>query len=146
MPLTTNFENSIREAREDSSGEEERESSDGGSLAAIDLDEVETEGGVAASGEDPVVNEKDEPVTWMSLPHKRQLLVLTLSRLSEPLVQTSLQVCCLLLVSADGWKLNAWDDRRTCFISSNLSMKISPMRRLRPKPGCWLLASRGHSS
>lgn len=30
-------------------------------------------------------------VTWGSLPHKRQLAVLTLARLSEPLVQTSLQ-------------------------------------------------------
>jgi hypothetical protein len=32
-----------------------------------------------------------QAVTWSSLPHKRQLAVLTLSRLSEPLVQTSLQ-------------------------------------------------------
>jgi hypothetical protein len=145
MPLTTNFENSNREAREDSSGEEERISSNGGRLSAIDLDEVEAERGVSASGEDPVVNEKDEPVTWMSLPHKRQLLVLGLSRLSEPLVQTSLQVCCVPLFSADGWKLTAWDDRRTCSISSSLSMKVSPMRQFRPKPGCWLLASPEHS-
>ena len=145
MPLTTDFKNSKREAREDSSGEEERISSNGDRLVAIDL-EVEAEGGVPASGEDPVVNEKDEPVTWMSLPHKRQLLVLGLSRLSEPLVQTSLQVCCLPLFSADGWKLTAWDDRRTCSTSSCLSMKVSPMRQFRPKPGCWLLASLGHSS
>jgi hypothetical protein len=34
---------------------------------------------------------KKEVVTWMSLPHKRQLAVLTAARLSEPLVQTSLQ-------------------------------------------------------
>lgn len=33
----------------------------------------------------------EEQVTWMSLPHKGQLAVLTLARLSEPLVQTSLQ-------------------------------------------------------
>lgn len=32
-----------------------------------------------------------EVVTWMSLPHKRQLAILTAARLSEPLVQTSLQ-------------------------------------------------------
>jgi hypothetical protein len=32
-----------------------------------------------------------EVVTWMSLPHKRQLAILTVARLSEPLVQTSLQ-------------------------------------------------------
>jgi hypothetical protein len=145
MPLTTNFRTSKREAREDSSGEE-RISSNGGRLVAIDLDEVEAEGGVPASGEDPVVNEKDEPVTWMSLPHKRQLLVLGLSRLSEPLVQTSLQVCCLPLFSAGGWKLTARDNRHTCSTSSSLSMKTSPMRQFRPKPGCWLLASLGHSS
>lgn len=30
-------------------------------------------------------------VTWRSLPHKRQLAILTFARLSEPLVQTSLQ-------------------------------------------------------
>jgi hypothetical protein len=105
MPLPTDFKSSKREARDDSSGEEERRSSDGGHLTAINLNEVETEGGVAASGDEPVVNEKDEPVTWMSLPHKRQLLVLGLSRLSEPLVQTSLQVCRLPLFSADWWKL-----------------------------------------
>jgi MFS family permease len=34
---------------------------------------------------------KDEIVTWRSLPHKGQLIVLTLARLSEPLVQTSIQ-------------------------------------------------------
>lgn len=31
-------------------------------------------------------------VSWSSLPHKRQLAVLVIARLSEPLVQTSLQV------------------------------------------------------
>lgn len=36
--------------------------------------------------------EAEEKVTWMSLPHKRQLAILTIARLSEPLVQTSLQV------------------------------------------------------
>ena len=35
---------------------------------------------------------REEPVTWRSLPHRRQLIILTLARLSEPLVQTSLQV------------------------------------------------------
>jgi hypothetical protein len=34
---------------------------------------------------------KEEVVTWTSLPHKRQLAVLTAARLSEPLVQSSLQ-------------------------------------------------------
>lgn len=34
---------------------------------------------------------KDQPVTWMSLPRKDQLIILTLARLSEPLTATSLQ-------------------------------------------------------
>ncbi|ROV89050.1 hypothetical protein VSDG_08739 [Cytospora chrysosperma] len=34
---------------------------------------------------------KNEKVSWKDLPHKQQLLVITLTRLSEPLVQTSLQ-------------------------------------------------------
>ena len=106
MPLTTDPKPFEREARENFHGEAERESSDGDRLAAIDLDEVETGGGVAA-GDSPVVSEKDEPVTWMSLPHKRQLIVLTLSRLSEPLVQTSLQVSRLPCFSSDGWELTA---------------------------------------
>jgi hypothetical protein len=36
--------------------------------------------------------EKRETVAWRDLPRKGQLTVLTLARLSEPLVQTSLQV------------------------------------------------------
>ena len=35
---------------------------------------------------------KEESITWRSLPHRRQLAILTLARLAEPLVQTSLQV------------------------------------------------------
>lgn len=35
--------------------------------------------------------EKKEAVSWKDLPHKTQLVVITLTRLSEPLVQTSLQ-------------------------------------------------------
>ncbi|KAG4033803.1 hypothetical protein MFRU_004g03060 [Monilinia fructicola] len=35
--------------------------------------------------------EKNGPVSWSSLPHKRQLIILTCARLSEPLVQTSLR-------------------------------------------------------
>lgn len=34
---------------------------------------------------------KAGPVSWRDLPHKRQLLILTMARLSEPLTQTSLQ-------------------------------------------------------
>ncbi|KAI5201339.1 hypothetical protein E4T39_05245 [Aureobasidium subglaciale] len=39
---------------------------------------------------DPI-SEKPRPVSWMSLPRKDQLFILTLARLSEPLTQTSLQ-------------------------------------------------------
>jgi hypothetical protein len=43
-------------------------------------------------GQTDVHNEKEKNIiTWRSLPHKGQLAVLTLARLSEPLVQTSLQ-------------------------------------------------------
>lgn len=33
-----------------------------------------------------------KPVAWKDMPQKQQLAIITLSRLSEPLVQTSLQV------------------------------------------------------
>lgn len=39
---------------------------------------------------DPNEANKDEPVTWMSLPKKGQLAVLTIARLSEPLSERSL--------------------------------------------------------
>ena len=39
-------------------------------------------------------NRKQETARWRDLPEKGQLVVLTLARLSEPLVQTSLQVSC----------------------------------------------------
>jgi hypothetical protein len=38
-------------------------------------------------------DKRGESVTWMSLPHKRQLSILVAARLSEPLVQSSLRVC-----------------------------------------------------
>ncbi len=59
-------------------------------LAVIGEDEVAAEGGAESTEE--VENEKEEKVTWASLPHRKQLIILTLARLSEPLVQTSLQV------------------------------------------------------
>jgi hypothetical protein len=68
-------------------------SSNGLPLADIDHDEVAVEGGVGRVIETmESKKEKQEPVTWRSLPHRRQLIILTLARLSEPLVQTSLQV------------------------------------------------------
>ncbi len=42
--------------------------------------------------ESPTMKKKEKPVTWMSLPRKDQLAILTIARLSEPLVQTSLRV------------------------------------------------------
>lgn len=49
---------------------------------------------VAAPGdeEDGTSTKRTKPVAWRELPRKDQLLILTLARLSEPLVQTSLQV------------------------------------------------------
>lgn len=66
--------------------------SNGARLAAIDQDEAEAEGGVGGVDQIESEKKKEEPVTWRSLPHRRQLIILTLARLSEPLVQTSLQV------------------------------------------------------
>lgn len=67
----------------------------GDRLATLDEEEVAAEGGVGGV-ENETENEKDEKVTWRSLPHRRQLIILTLARLSEPLVMSSLQVCRLL--------------------------------------------------
>jgi hypothetical protein len=70
-------------------------SSNGTPLSAIDHGEVAVEGGVGVDPIEPPVElekKEDEPVTWASLPHRGQLIILTLARLSEPLVQTSLQV------------------------------------------------------
>jgi len=43
----------------------------------------------------PATQASQDPgvVSWRGLPRKDQLVVITLARLSEPLVQTSLQVC-----------------------------------------------------
>lgn len=37
-------------------------------------------------------NESKRPVSWSELPRKDQLFIITMARMSEPLVQTSLQV------------------------------------------------------
>lgn len=42
--------------------------------------------------EPPTMKKKEETVTWSSLPQKSQLTILTIARLAEPLVQTSLRV------------------------------------------------------
>ena len=80
----------------------ERASSNCLQLAGIDHDEVAAEGG-AGGVADTMESEKqrEEPVTWKSLPHRSQLIILTLARLSEPLVQTSLQVSALFPTEKD---------------------------------------------
>lgn len=45
-----------------------------------------------AEAQIPASNDDAVPVSWRHLPRKDQLIVITLARLSEPLVQTSLQV------------------------------------------------------
>ena len=45
-----------------------------------------------ATAHDGGAKESKKPVAWKDLPQKKQLAIITLSRLSEPLVQTSLQV------------------------------------------------------
>jgi hypothetical protein len=67
-------------------------SNDGNHLAAIVYDGVAVEGGVDGTEPAELEKKREEPVTWASLPHRSQLVILTLARLSEPLVQTSLQV------------------------------------------------------
>jgi hypothetical protein len=52
----------------------------------IEEDEEELQLGV------PTREERKVTVTWGSLPHKRQLAILTVARFSEPLVQSSLRV------------------------------------------------------
>lgn len=46
----------------------------------------------------PSKKQSKEPVAWKDLPRKKQLIIITLARMSEPLVQTSLQVCQTLLL------------------------------------------------
>ncbi|KAJ2960271.1 hypothetical protein NQ176_g11065 [Zarea fungicola] len=46
----------------------------------------------AEAGASTKEQDSKKPVAWKDMPQKRQLAILTLSRLSEPLVQTSLQV------------------------------------------------------
>ena len=95
---------------------------DGERLAAIARDDVGAEGGVGGveTPETPMLDEKhkEKDVTWASLPHRRQLIILTLARLSEPLVQTSLQVCVVELAEPISFVQNAdIGGSRICFIS-----------------------------
>jgi len=56
--------------------------------SALDDDEQQPLSAVAA--DNAAAKTKDEPVTWMSLPKKGQLAVLTIARFSEPLSERSL--------------------------------------------------------
>ena len=47
---------------------------------------------------DPGLKKKKEYVGWRSLPNKSQLAILTVARLAEPLVQTSLRVSSIFIV------------------------------------------------
>lgn len=60
---------------------------------AVLEEEQELEGLISNGGEGGTNNKKknEGPVGWRDLPRKGQLAVLTIARLSEPLVQTSLQ-------------------------------------------------------
>jgi hypothetical protein len=44
------------------------------------------------AGTDEQKEDSKKPVAWKDLPRKDQLIIITLARLSEPIVQTSLQV------------------------------------------------------
>jgi hypothetical protein len=72
---------------------------DGGSSSEVPYDRARRRSFIEED-EDPLqielpVKKRDKPVTWLSLPHKSQLAILTIARLSEPLVQTSLRVSVL---------------------------------------------------
>lgn len=92
-------------------------SSNGTHLAAFDHEAAVAEGGVGGVDEAQLAElaelekVKEDPVTWASLPHRSQLIILTLARLSEPLVQTSLQVSrssidkgCIHDIVTDRWR------------------------------------------
>lgn len=63
-----------------------------GELAEAAEEEEEDREGRESRSLEQKQAENVEPVTWKSLPKRSQLVILTLARLSEPLVQTSLQV------------------------------------------------------
>jgi hypothetical protein len=89
-------------------------------FAVLDREEAVAEGGVGGVVE--IENEKkEEPVTWRSLPHRSQLIVLTLARLSEPLVGTSLQVVPTIL------SIRAW----TMLTGGGLVIHVLPAQVLR---------------
>jgi len=80
--------------------------------------------------EPPTMKKKEEKVTWSSLPHKSQLAILTLARLSEPLVQTSLRVSaetCYSTVSRDHILTS---DSLTCSINCDHLIEVFQLQPL----------------
>jgi Major Facilitator Superfamily len=67
------------------------DSSDNDSLYHVNLSAIEQAAEVTAADEEQNARKKKQVATWSSLPRKGQLALLTISRLSEPLTQTSLQ-------------------------------------------------------
>lgn len=126
-------------------------SSNGNQLAAIIHDGVAVEGGAdgTISPTEPaeLKEKKEEPVTWASLPRRSQLIILTLARLSEPLVQTSLQV---RRYSIDkeflgGYVLIYSANRHICSTNSNPSMRASPTLLSLHRLDLWRVVLRGHN-
>jgi hypothetical protein len=65
--------------------------SDDDSLLHVPISPAEPATAVAIDDEEARLRKKKQIATWSSLPKKGQLALLTISRLSEPLTQTSLQ-------------------------------------------------------
>lgn len=85
-----------------------------------------------AEAQMPASNDDAVPVSWRHLPRKDQLIVITLARLSEPLVQTSLQVGSSLVYPIPVTKLTLGS--RTCFTCSSGSIPSFPTRSSPARP------------
>jgi hypothetical protein len=92
---------------------------------------------------DAKAEDRPKVVAWRDLPRKDQLAVITLSRLSEPLVQTSLQVSHHRRI----WDVNAtylylYEPSRTCSISLSGLTRAFPTLSSRGKQGYSMPVSR----
>ncbi|KAJ6259772.1 Major facilitator superfamily multidrug transporter [Drechslerella dactyloides] len=56
----------------------------------IDVDDAASATSTSLDGDVPAADDDNEPVGWLSLPKKKQLILLALCRLSEPISSTSL--------------------------------------------------------
>lgn len=107
VPGARDVEGDDDSEKEDSEVEEEsdaliRETSEAAAGLSVMPDAPIDNGGPVGTGADPEQDgrrrklaETAATVGWRDLPRKKQLIVITLARLSEPLVQTSLQVMSL---------------------------------------------------